>query len=93
MSMQTINRKRDVDRLPSNIASTIMLLMNWQKTISELLAAGLTQIEIAKSCGCAQSTISEILNDEKRVPSYPIGAALLELHKKKTRRLARMSAA
>jgi transcriptional regulator with XRE-family HTH domain len=66
--------------------------MNWQQTISDLQRSGLTQAEIAKSCGCAQSTISEIQNDEKRVPSYPIGAALLELHKKISRRQARSKA-
>ena len=63
--------------------------MTWKKTISDLQKSGLTQVQIAQLCGCAQSTVSELLSDESKVPRYPVGAALLELHKKTMRRIAK----
>ena len=66
--------------------------MNWKNTISDLQKAGLTQVQIAQVCGCTQSTVSELLNDESKVPRYPVGVALLELHKKTMRRVAKNQA-
>ena len=59
-----------------------MPAMQWKNIISDLKASGLTQMQIAEKCGCAQSTISEMSTDGNRIPSFPIGAALLDLHKK-----------
>ena len=65
-----------------NIGAAIMFDMQWKNIISDLKASGLTQMQIAEKCGCAQSTISEMATDVDRIPSFPIGAALLDLHKK-----------
>lgn len=56
--------------------------MDFKKIISELSAAGLKQIEIAKACDCSQPTISEILQGEIKNPSFSIGLALVSLHEK-----------
>jgi predicted transcriptional regulator len=68
--------------LHQNIEAAIMPAMQWKNIISDLKASGLTQMQIAERCGCAQSTISEMSTDGDRTPSFPIGAALLDLHKK-----------
>ena len=68
--------------LRPNIGAAIMFAMQWKNIISDLKASGLTQMQIAEKCGCAQSTISEMATDGKRTPRFPIGAALLDLHKK-----------
>ena len=63
-----------------------MPAMQWKNIISDLKASGLTQMQIAERCGCAQSTISEMSTDGDRIPSFPIGAALLDLHKKRIKK-------
>lgn len=68
--------------LRPNIGAAIMSAMQWKNIISDLKASGLTQMQIAEKCGCAQSTISEMATDGDRTPRFPIGAALLDLHKK-----------
>ena len=55
--------------------------MNWKKIIRDLQAAGITQVQIAERCNCAQTTISDIVNGRTEQPSYSIGAALVALHK------------
>lgn len=67
--------------------------MQWKNIISDLKSAGLTQTQIAEKCGCAQSTISEMATDGDRTPSFPIGAALLELHKKAIKKRKTVQAA
>ena len=57
--------------------------MNWQKLISELSAAGVTQKDIAAQCACGQSTISEILRGAIKNPAYSIGKQLIDLHAEK----------
>lgn len=59
-----------------------MRLMNWTKIITELQESGLTQSEIGDRCDCAQSTISELRNGNKKLPNYFIGKALVDLHAK-----------
>lgn len=54
--------------------------MDWKTIILGLSASGLTQAEIAKYCGCGQSTISELLRGEIRDPAYRIGSRLIELY-------------
>ena len=80
--------------LRQNIGAAIMFAMQWKNIISDLKASGLTQMQIAEKCGCAQSTISEMATDVDRTPRFPIGAALLDLHKKvlKKRKSAQVAA-
>lgn len=54
--------------------------MDWKKLIADLQAAGVTQVQMAAHCGCAQTTISDIVNGRTRRPRYEIGAALVTLH-------------
>lgn len=54
--------------------------MDWKKLIADLQAVGVTQVQMAAHCGCAQTTISDIVNGRTRRPRYEIGAALITLH-------------
>ena len=57
--------------------------MNWIKIIAELTdrtKGGLTQTELAKRCGCGQSTISEIGRGEILSPNFELGQKLVALH-------------
>lgn len=58
--------------------------MNWKTLIAELMAAGLTQPQIAKHCGCSQATVSELASGVTAQPRYPLGAALVALHQQTT---------
>lgn len=60
--------------------------MNWKNLIAELLASGLTQVQIAEKAGCKQASISDLYTGKTIQPSYAIGSALVALHKKATRR-------
>ena len=62
--------------------------MNWQTLITELQEAGLTQVQIAEKCNSKQSTISDLLRGDGRAPRYALGASLVALHKRVTRRKA-----
>lgn len=68
------------------IGAPILSPMQWKTIITQIQSSGLTQTQIAEKCKCAQSTISELMTDPDRIPSFPIGAALLELHKKSLKR-------
>lgn len=61
--------------------------MNWKTLIADLVAAGITQPQIAKQCGCSQATVSELANGVTLQPRYPLGAALVALHKRKCKRV------
>lgn len=52
--------------------------MNFPKLIHELMAAGMTQAEIAERCQCTQSTISRIASG-RTTPTYILGDALVRL--------------
>lgn len=54
--------------------------MNWTNIISELIEAGLTQVEIASACETTQSNISDLLNGKRKKPNWELGDALLKLH-------------
>lgn len=55
--------------------------MNWPKIISELIAAGKSQQEIADRAGVSQAAISKILaSTADRSVRYETGAALIEFH-------------
>lgn len=69
--------------------------MNWQLLVNELMAAGVTQVELAQECGCSQSSISDIRKGFIKHPRFDIGAALVALHKArvaKPRKLSKQAA-
>lgn len=55
--------------------------MNWQTLIADLIAAGMTQMQISVACGVAQSTVSGLARGESKSPSYDLGTKLVELHR------------
>jgi transcriptional regulator with XRE-family HTH domain len=55
--------------------------MNWPELIKQLQARGLTQAELARRCGVAQSTVSDLSGGRTKSPSFELGAALVRLHK------------
>ena len=63
--------------------------MNWKSLISDLVASGLTQVQIAKKAGCTQASISDLANGHTENPAYSIGSALIALHKQATRKQAK----
>lgn len=60
--------------------------MNWKNLIADLIASGMTQVQIATKAGCSQASISELQTGKTAQPNYAIGSALVALHKKATRR-------
>jgi transcriptional regulator with XRE-family HTH domain len=58
--------------------------MNWQKLLSDLKDLGLTQMQIAERCACAQTTISDLATGATKQPGYAIGASLLALAQEHT---------
>lgn len=60
--------------------------MDWKQLIADIVATGITQPQIAKQCGCSQATVSELATGVTTQPRYPLGAALVALHKRKVRR-------
>jgi len=55
--------------------------MDTKQVVSELLATGLTQQELADLIGCSQATINAFLNGNRGArPSFSIGQPLLALH-------------
>lgn len=55
--------------------------MDWTQILSDIFAAGKTQMVVAEYCGCGQSTISQIYSGVTARPSYDVGTKLVELHK------------
>jgi transcriptional regulator with XRE-family HTH domain len=53
--------------------------MNWPDLIKRLQAQGLTQVEVARRCGVAQSTVSDLAGGRTKSPGFELGAALLRL--------------
>jgi predicted transcriptional regulator len=64
--------------LPKYKNSDIVTAMNWSELIKELLAAGITQAEIAAAAGAKQSSISDLSRAITQDPRYSTGAALIE---------------
>lgn len=54
--------------------------MDFKSLIEELVATGMTQVEIANECGCSQPAISDLLRGESTQPRYAVGKALVDLH-------------
>lgn len=60
--------------------------MTLKKIVSDLLERGMTQVEIAAACKCAQSTVSAIYRGENKNPGFELGRTLLALHEKQSKR-------
>lgn len=54
--------------------------MDWTKLLTDLKAAGMTQVQIAAECGVTQTSVSELFRGEIKNPSYDFGARLTALH-------------
>lgn len=52
---------------------------NVREIAKKLRTAGYTQWDIARFCGCGQSSISDIASGKTLDPSYSVGAALIRL--------------
>jgi hypothetical protein len=65
--------------------------MTLQQFVADLLEVGLTQVEIAAKCDCAQSTVSAIYRGENKNPGYELGRQIEVLwrkHQSKRRKVA-----
>jgi transcriptional regulator with XRE-family HTH domain len=60
--------------------------MNWQEVIGDLVAAGMTQEDIAKDANCSQAFVSDLKNGHRKDCRYEVGAALVALHEKVLRK-------
>ena len=58
-------------------------MKNINEMVQELIASGMTQVEIAKEIGRPQPTISEVFSGEQKDMGYMNGAKRLELLYKK----------
>lgn len=54
--------------------------MNWQTLIADLIAAGMTQMQISDACGAAQSSVSALARGKSTSPSFDLGMRLVTLH-------------
>lgn len=88
VSESTIGRQVEkvLDTIP---ADRYDVGMDWNLIIDELKAAGFTQELIADRVGCSQNAISELRLGYTKQPFYPLGAALIDLHKRKCRKSAK----
>lgn len=55
--------------------------MRWHQIISDLVAAGFTQAQIAARIGCTQQNVSAIQRGLQIELSFTRGKALMELHR------------
>lgn len=63
--------------------------MDWSALIAELGRLDVSQAEVAKSVGCARSTICELASGEIKNPGWKIASGLQDLLKKQRRRAKR----
>lgn len=54
--------------------------MDWPQKIIDAHTTGMNQVQIARHCGCSQTTVSLLLADTTRNPSWLVGQALTALH-------------
>lgn len=64
--------------------------MDWKKITHDVLASGLTQVEIAKRIGCSQPTIAMLASGAQRSLRWEYGEKLRLLHKRVTARRPRV---
>lgn len=58
--------------------------MNWKNIVTELLATGLTQQQLADLAGCSQNMISDLyLGKKGERLGYSIGKSLVDLHQER----------
>ena len=61
--------------------------MNWKAVITDIkLGLGMTQAQLAKRIGIAQTSISELERGIVKDPRYTTGHALIEMHRKAIRK-------
>ena len=66
--------------------TTIVIIapMDTKTTVFEILKSGMTQVELASAVGCAQSTISSLLNGIRGARiSKALGDRLEEIHRQR----------
>lgn len=73
-------------RLTIDIEITMLASMNWQNIVSDILAAGYTQADIAIIAGVKQPSICDIATGKTKSPSWGVGDALIRLHRRVQRR-------
>lgn len=59
---------------------------NWQQTIKEINATGMTYREICAVVGCGQGTLGDLATGATKDATYTFGSAILALHRKRTRK-------
>jgi transcriptional regulator with XRE-family HTH domain len=74
--------------LTRSIGLPIILVMDIQILISEILASGLTQTEVAKAIMCSQATVSDIARGLQKTTTLNLGLRILALHKKVAKKKA-----
>ena len=53
--------------------------MDWRTLVAAIIATGATQTQIAEECGCAQSTISDLLTGQTAEPRWSLGQSLVAM--------------
>jgi transcriptional regulator with XRE-family HTH domain len=56
---------------------------HWPQITRQLVESGITQPELAKACGCSQSTVSDVIRGRTKDPRASIALALLRLAKER----------
>jgi hypothetical protein len=64
--------------------------MDWPLLISDLQARGLSLLQTARICGCAQGTLSDLKGGRTKEPAYALGQSLIKLQKASDREIARL---
>lgn len=59
--------------------------MDWKKLISELLDAGMSQVDIGRELGRSQAWVSVVATGKKSDVSWTDGHALIALHRARNR--------
>lgn len=65
--------------------------MEWKTLIAELIAAGVTQEQIAERCSVSQPTVSDLARGATKTPRFDFGSKLVEFHRKTCRRSAKVA--
>ena len=67
--------------------------MDWKKLLSELSDMRVTQQQIATACGVSQASVSDLKVGNAQQPRYAFGVALINLHRKESRKARKEVAA
>lgn len=59
----------------------MLTFMNWTKIIQDLLDSGMSELEIANSCGIKQPTLNALKSGKSKSTRYEIGDKLISLWK------------